>query len=140
MKARLVIFLIALTAAFSLASRVHAQNASPLQLLENAHATLASADHDYDGHRVKAMHEIQEAVHELGGGGTSTVHTRGHQSIHVRHTAHGSGREPEPQNVSDAKLRSAEGLLQEALSNLAGRTSRHLNAALGQLHTALNIR
>ena len=49
-----------------LATRTHAQTASPVTLLDDAYATLAQAKHDYKGHRVKAMKQIELALGEKG--------------------------------------------------------------------------
>jgi hypothetical protein len=37
--------------------------------LQSAYNTLQQADHDYQGHRVRAMAEIAMAMRHLGGGG-----------------------------------------------------------------------
>jgi hypothetical protein len=39
----------------------------PGRLLDEAYATLSQGNHDYKGHRVKAMKQIEMAVKELGG-------------------------------------------------------------------------
>lgn len=38
-----------------------------IQELKNVHLLLAQANHDYKGHRGKAMEHISKAVHHLGG-------------------------------------------------------------------------
>lgn len=120
--------------AFGLGSRVQAQSA--LSLLETAHATLAHADHDYDGHRAKAMKEIQAAVHDLTG--TYRVRVRTH--AHVRHVRGTGNAEPQSQSSSDDQLRSAEGMLQQASAALSGDAFQRVNSAIAQLNTALTIR
>ena len=120
---------------FGFGLRAQAQSGGPLGLLESAHATLASADHDYNGHRVAAMWQVEAAAHELEGvkaGRHAELHYR---TRHVRHV-----KSLEPQSVSDAKLRNAASLLQQAASGMSGKSLRHLNDALAQLNTALNIR
>lgn len=108
--------------AFGLTTRVQAQSGSALMLLDDAYATLAQADHDYKGHRVAAMKQIEAAVKELGG----------------KISGHGKGHEP--QGTSDAQLRAAQGLLQQASGGLSGKTLKHVTAASKQLTTALAIR
>ena len=119
-----------------LVARTQGQTASAIGLLEDAHATLAQADHDYNGHRAEAMKQIQVAAREL----TGTVRVRVHTHAHVRHTSKISSREKEAQSVSDAKLRDAENMLQQAAAELRGNAFQHINAAIGQLNLALSTR
>ncbi len=107
--------------AFGLVTRVEAQTGS-LPLLDDAYAPLAQADHDYKGHRVKAMQQIKLAVQELGG------------------KISGKGKGREPQGTSDAQLRAAQALLQQAGGGLSGKALKHVNAAIAQINTALAIR
>src|ERR1035438_285941 len=71
-------------------------------LLVQAYTTLEHAAHDYKGHRVAAMKQIEAAAKLLG--------------VKVR----GDGKAHERQGVSDAQLRTAQGLLQQALPGLSG--------------------
>jgi hypothetical protein len=107
--------------AFGLVTNGHAQT-SNIATLEDAYATLSHADHDYKGHRVKAMKQIELAVQELGS--------------HIS----GKGRGHEPQATSDAQLRAAEGLLQQARSGLSGKALKYVNNAITQISDALAIR
>jgi hypothetical protein len=91
-------------------------------LLVQAYATLEQADHDYKGHRVAAMKQIEAAAKLLG--------------VSVR----GDGRGHEKQGVSDAQLHTAQGLLQQALPGLSGKPLKHVNRALQQLSIALSIK
>ena len=91
-------------------------------LLVQAYTTLEQADHDYKGHRIAAMKQIEAAAKLLG--------------VKVR----SDGRGHEKQGVSDAQLRTAQGLLQQAQSGLSGKPLRHVNKALQQLSIALSIR
>ena len=91
-------------------------------LLAQAYTTLEHADHDYKGHRVAAMKQIEAAAKLLG--------------VKVR----GDGKGHEPQRVSDAQLRTAQGLLQQAKSGLSGKPLKHVNKALHELSIALSIR
>ncbi len=106
---------------FGLVTHVQAQiNSSAL--LNDAYATLAQAKHDYKGHRVRAMKQIEAALGELGGKISST------------------GRNHEPQGTSDAQLRAAQGLLQQASAGLSGKALKHVQAAINQISIALTIR
>ena len=91
-------------------------------LLVQAYTTLAQADHDYKGHRVAAMKHIEAAARLLG--------------VNVR----GDGKGHEKQGLSDAQLRAAQGLLQQARPGLSGKPLRHVNKALEQLSIALSIK
>ena len=93
--------------AFGLVTRAQAQT-SNLATLDDAYATLVHADHDYKGHRAKAMKQVELAVQELGG------------------KISGHGKVREPQAASDAQLRSAEGLLQQASGGLSGKALKHV--------------
>jgi hypothetical protein len=111
--------------AVGLAGRAQAQPATPnpaLALLDDAYATLAQADHDYKGHRVLAMKQIELAVQELGG------------------KISGNGKGHEPQGTSDAQLKAAQILLQQAGTGLAGKALTHVNNAIKQINTALAIK
>lgn len=91
-------------------------------LLSQAYTTLASADHDYKGHRIAAMRQVKAAAVALGV------------------TIGGDGRNREAQGVSDAQLRTAQGLLEQARAGLTGKPLRHVNRALKQISIALSIR
>ena len=108
--------------AFGLVTRGQAQTSGSATLLDDAYATLAQANHDYKGHRVHAMKQIQLAVKELGG------------AI----SGHGKGREP--QGTSDAQLKAAQGLLQEASAGLTGKALKHVNNAIKQITDALAVK
>ena len=108
--------------AFGLMTRVQAQTNNNLATLDEAYATLAQADHDYKGHRVRAMKQIELVVHELGG------------------KISGKGKRHEPQATSDAQLRAAQSLLQQASTGLSGKALKHVNAAIAQLNIALTIK
>jgi len=108
--------------AFGLVTGAHAQAGSALTTLDDAYATLAQANHDYKGHRVKAMKQIELAVQELGG------------------KISGKGKGREPQGTSDAQLRAAQSLLQQVLGGLSSKPLKHVNAAIAQINTALTIK
>jgi len=106
---------------FGLVTRAQAQTTSSA-LLNDAYATLAQAKHDYQGHRVRAMKQIEAALGELGGKISST------------------GKNHEPQGTSDAQLRAAQGLLEQASAGLSGKALKHVQAAISQISIALSIR
>ena len=92
-------------------------------LLSQAYAALTVADHDYQGHRVKAMKHIEIAAKVLGV------------------TLGGNGTGHEAQATSDQQLHTAQTLLQQALA--AGprpRVQKQINLALTELSTALSIK
>ncbi len=91
-------------------------------LLVQAYHTLEQADHDYKGHRIDAMKQIEAAGKLLG------VKTKGDGKAH------------EAQGVSDDQLRVAQGLLQQALPGLSGKPLQHVNNALKQISIALGIK
>jgi hypothetical protein len=108
--------------AFGLISQAQAQPGNATALLNDAYATLAQAKHDYKGHRVKAMKQIELALGEAGAKVTRTTKTH------------------EPQGTSDAQLRAAESLIQQAKAGLSGKALQHANAAIKQINEALSIR
>ena len=114
--------LVALLLALGLVTRADAQSAGSVALLDQAYTTLSQADHDYKGHRVKAMKDIEKAVKELGG------------------KISGDGKGREPQGTSDAQLRKAKGLLEQAVPNLSGKALRHVNNAIKQIDEALAVK
>jgi hypothetical protein len=94
----------------------------PGDLLTQAYVTLSVADHDYKGHRIEAMKQIEAAGKILG--------------MNVR----GDGKGHEKQGTSDEQLRTAQGLLQQASSGLSGKALKHVNNAINQISTALTIK
>jgi hypothetical protein len=52
----------------------------------------------------------------------------------------GRGKGHEPQGTSDAQLRAAQALLQQAGAGLTGKALKHVNEAASQISTALSIR
>jgi len=95
--------------------------------LRQAYATLAVADHDYKGHRVKAMKAIEAACKLLGT------------------DISGDSKVREKQAISDAQLRSALAEVQQVSTAIpAGKGQKqivnHLNKAISELTTALTIK
>jgi hypothetical protein len=93
-----------------------------VDLLRQAYATLAEADHDYKGHRADAMKQIEAAAKELG----------------LR--LHGDDKDRERQGISDEHLREAAGLLQQAQGALSGKALRHVEKAEKEISIALHIK
>ncbi len=95
-------------------------------MLQNAYLILTTGDHDYQGHRVKAMHQIEAAAKLLG--------------LNLS----GDAKDKQPQPLSDAKLREAQGLLQNVLGAAEvknqKRVTRHITEAINQINIALSIR
>jgi hypothetical protein len=95
-------------------------------MLQNAYLILATGNHDYQGHRVKAMHQIEAAAKLLG------------MSIG------GDAKDRQSQPLSDAKLREARGLLQSVLGAAEvknqNRISKHITEAINQINVALTFR
>jgi hypothetical protein len=108
--------------AFGFVTPVQAQSTATRTLLEDAYATLGSAKHDYKGHRVRAMNQIEAAFNECG--------------WKIR----GTGKVHEPQGTSDAQLRAAQSLLQQARAGLSGKAFKHANDAIAQINDALAIK
>ena len=95
-------------------------------MLQNAYLILATGDHDYKGHRMKAMHQIEAAAKLLG------------------MNLSGDAKNRQPQPLSDAKLREAQGLLQSVLAasdvKSQKRVTKHITEAIDQINIALSIR
>jgi len=95
-------------------------------LLREAYGILEKADHDYQGHRHAAMHEIEEAAKHLG------------------LSLHGDGKAHERQPTSDAQIREARNMLEKAHTALAGhknkKVPKHIEAAVKELDTALAVK
>ncbi len=95
-------------------------------MLQQAYAILSTGDHDYKGHRVRAMHQIEAAAKLLG------------------MSLGGDAKDKQPQPLSDAKLREAQGLLQNVLGAAEvknqKRVTKHINEAINQINIALSIR
>ena len=91
--------------------------------LRQAYGLLSLADHDYQGHRVRAMKQIEVAAKHLGV------------------TLRGDGKGHETQATSDTQLRNAQALLVQASGGLKpGQGLAHVKLAIAQLNTALAIR
>ena len=95
-------------------------------MMHRAYRILATGDHDYDGHRIKAMHEIEAAAKLLG------------------LDLSGDARDHEKQFLSDDKMREAKGLLEKVLNASEVKDqkhiSKHIEGAIKQIKGGLHIR
>jgi hypothetical protein len=95
-------------------------------MLTRAYTILATGDHDYNGHRVKAMNAVKAAAKRLG------VDLGGDDKYRQK------------QLLSDDKLREAQGLLTQVLGAAEVKDqpviTKHLNSAINQINLALTIK
>jgi hypothetical protein len=117
--------------------RMLAMDQRSISLLRNVHAKLREADHDYQGHRMRAMDHVASALEHLGSPAFNSDFGHGYSAGNL------------PQAKSDEILRNALIHLKTAESELAtgaNRAAHHGNArakvaeAIGELHIALNVR
>ena len=118
-----------------------AQNSGVVQQLHQAVRLLSEANHDYDGYRAKAVHNVHKAIHSL----EPSHHHPGTLPAAVG-TTKGAGNKEE-QNTSDQQLKTALQKLQAALPVLQGLPGKHhqqaaadVANAINDLNTALKIR
>jgi hypothetical protein len=102
-------------------------NPADVQAVTQAYQALAQADHDYDGHRAKAMKHLHQAGKVLG--------------ISLK----GDGHTKEAQGTSDSQLKQAQTILKQMSASSAGgkrhqRAMQHVGSALGEINTALSIK
>jgi hypothetical protein len=126
---RFFISMAVVTLSLSVGANVRAQSPPPPAyppavpgLLTQAYTALSVADHDYKGHRIWAMRQIEAAAKELGFG------------------LGGNGHGHEPQIASDDQLRKAQGLLQQALTGLPPKALRHVQKAIDEISAALSVK
>jgi hypothetical protein len=95
-------------------------------MMHQAYRILATGDHDYKGHRVKAMRQVEAAAKILGLDLAGDLKDRTRQAL------------------SDGKLREAQGLIRSIRNSAEvkdqDRVTRHLDEAISQLDIALTIR
>jgi hypothetical protein len=109
----------------------HPRAEAAVKQLHEIKLLLESADHDYKGHRVAAIREINAAIRDLGG--------------HAKGTGGGGNREP--QTLSDEQLKTAVADLAAIEKNLGASThpqaataAAAVAAAIKELNIALMIR
>lgn len=117
--------------------------------LKAAHKYLAEANHDYQGHRAKAQHEITQAIHQL-----EKHHHKHHKTSfnatsnypHPHHHHH-TANHKEPQALSDSQVKVAGIIVDGALRQLSQlpqdahtvQAEKDLRAAEHQIHLALKV-
>jgi hypothetical protein len=105
---------------------VIANNTIEIASLERIYQILTMGNHDYKGHRVRAMRAIARATKALGGNISGDGHTK------------------ENQSASDALLHQAQTLLEQVANSFSTsdpkNVSKDLNEAVQQLSTALSIK
>lgn len=93
-------------------------------MLHRAYHILATGDHDYHGHRARAMHHVEAAAKLLGLDLSGDLKNREYQAL------------------SDAKLREASGLISQVLASAAvkdqKRVTKHLTGAVNEINLALS--
>jgi hypothetical protein len=136
--------------------RSQGQNRAVVARLRSVHASLARIDHDYKGHRVRAMHSVSMAIRQLthrsmvyrGVGFASGVNNN--RALAMRRGGAAGARRPHmTQAQSDARmsqsLRTLQGIHMQ-LTNMGYHASGHARArghvqnAIHHLNTALAIR
>jgi hypothetical protein len=102
--------------------------------LHHAKHLLEEADHDYHGHRARAVKDVSEAIHELSHG---EKHHAGPEA------KGGSNGGKEPQKESNHQLREAIEILHHAKKELHHehhkKALHHVEEAIKQLHEALEV-
>jgi hypothetical protein len=141
--------------------RSQGQNRAVVARLRSVHASLARIDHDYQGHRVRAMHAVSMAIRQLShrsmiyrGMGFASV-ANNNQALAMRRGAgagRGVGGQRRPhltQAQSDARmsqsLRTLQGVHMQLTNqgyhtNGHARARGHVQRAMHELNTALAIR
>jgi hypothetical protein len=122
------------------------------QALRKAFIALAGANHDYNGHRVKAMRAVLDAVHLLDdhvmkhGTAQQQAATK-KENAAVAQAEAAAKLAPmlrEPQPASDLQLRQAGKLLVEVQASLAEHKQKpalgHVDTAIKEIGIALNVR
>ncbi len=122
------------------------------EALREIYIVLAGANHDYDGHRAKAMSQIQSAVKLLdsavakngSAGAKATTAYEDAVTGAAKQAAKGAAVVHELQSVSDARLKKAAVTLAEvrptAVQMKQKNVINHLDNALKELNIALKIR
>ncbi len=121
--------------------------------LKTVRTVLEKADHDYDGHRAKAVGEVTKAIHALKGTGVNRAMLTPQQRAALRaaHQAKAVAKQAraavppvhEAQALSDQQLNAAlQALTQIAaqMGTAAPVAQQHVANAIGELKTALAIK
>jgi hypothetical protein len=122
------------------------------ELLKKAYIFMAMANHDYDGHRGKAMGNVESAVklldHSIMKKGTGNQKVLALEeeitSARAKFLAKHEGTVHEPQAISDMQMREAYVLIRDMTPGLAElkqpRVEEHVKKALEHITIALKIR
>jgi hypothetical protein len=122
------------------------------EALRKAYIAMAGGNHDYDGHRAKAMHAVREAVKildgqvmEHGNAAQKAATKQGDAAVALADKAAKTMKMfHEPQPASDAALRGAAGTLLEVRKVLAEhkqpKVLGHVDTAIKEINIALKIR
>jgi hypothetical protein len=122
------------------------------EALKEAYILMAGANHDYDGQRAKAMHQVAEAIKSLdtsilknGSNGEKVVALEEEiTAARAKFAAKRSVPVHEVQQLSDLQMREAHRLLVEVHSAMAQRNQpkvrEHVDTAVKHVETALKIR
>jgi hypothetical protein len=141
------------------ASQRAAAEAAEVTALRPAFTIMVTADHDYDGHRARAMVALAEACRlmgtdivppglrkELENAGSGT---RPHETgAGTKPATRGAGRhpttEPETQSASDAQMLQAQGIIQKVRNGIATgkqpRVTARLDEAIKEIGIALSLK
>jgi hypothetical protein len=138
--------------------RSQGQNRAVVARLRSVHANLARIDHDYQGHRVRAMHAVSMAIRQLthqsmvyrGVGFAPGAGGNNNPALALRRGGVGGPRRPHmTQAQSDARMSQALRTLQGINMQLTNhgyhtgghaRARGHVQSAMRELNTALAIR
>jgi thermostable 8-oxoguanine DNA glycosylase len=134
----LIVVLVAVGFADLAQAAVTTANSQAVQALKTAHALLATADHDYQGHRAVADQEVRKAMAALG-----YRYRKARTVSTVPAVAAPQPSMHKPQANSDAQLAQARQILQGVLAQ-AGASHRkaaaHLQAAIVHINAALSVK
>jgi hypothetical protein len=114
-------------------------NGQAIAQLKSIRTVLHNADHDYQGYRAKAVHQVTEAIHALEG--IKNPPKKPHKPVHGQKSLR------EPQAVSDTQLSQAIQQLQTVQTQLGTSpgnhtvaAGKHISQAIQDLQTALKIK
>jgi hypothetical protein len=119
------------------------QRAAMVAQLHAAHKLLIHADHDYNGNRAKAAHEVSQAIHALTG---QHHHHKGQVRIFGANINKGASKgkaNPKmPQAQSDAHLKQARQILARVAGKLppGHKSSANVHNAMRHIQVALQIK
>ena len=135
---------------------MHAKQHQVITELKATRALLEKANHDYDGHRAKAVHEITHAIHLLEHGKhhpnpqAANGNANGNKPTaaggkKAKKAAGNAAKPKEPQGESDKQLKHAIEILHRVEKQLHGQGQHHHHAAeaihkaIHELHVALKV-